>query len=133
MAEPDILDLEDKARLEFTLNTRKALIDKLIGKTCEVPENSADKALLVSALDGIDRTVLAKTKIKSDERSAKGQQQTAQMISELLLRVHHTTSGPRVEPLAENDYKLDDLVAGETDIGEQALNYETFSKQIAGK
>ena len=133
MSDIEILDPEDKGRLEFTLATRKTIIDKLLGKDFNIPESSADKALLISALDGLDRTVLAKTKIKSDERSAKGQQQNAQLVAELLLRVRHDRVGTRTEPLAEVDYELNDLVPGETDVGEQNLNFETFSKQVESK
>lgn len=132
MADIEILDPEDKGRLEYTLGVRKTIIGKLIGDG-EIPGNTADKILLVAALDGMDRTVLARTKIKSDERTAQGQQQSAKMVAELLLSVNNKTSGPRVEPLAEVDYIVDDLVKGETDIGDQTLNYETFLKQQESK
>jgi hypothetical protein len=122
----ELLDLEDKARLEFTIRTRETIIRTLLKDG--IPNHTGDKVLLAQALDGIDRTILAKTKIKADDKAAQTQQNTVKLISDILSRVTVNNSGKRVEPLETINYEILDRVDGETQEGIERLNYETFMR-----
>ena len=122
MASMDLLDVEDKARLELTLRTREMIINQMV-KDNKLPESEEDRNFLMKALDGMDRTVLTKTKIKVDDSAAKGQMQTAKIISDVLLRINaNNTNARRTEPVIL-DAPTPILVEGEEHIGVQTFRY----------
>lgn len=124
----DELDIEDQARLEFTINTRRRIIRELYPDDGKIPHDRADKELLISALDGMDRTVLGRSKLKLDAANSKQQEQTSKLISEILLSVtSKPTSPPRNSaPALPNTVPEPKLVPGEADIGMIDLNYDDF-------
>ena len=132
MSATDIMDLEDQARLELTLRTRQNIITDLM-KSGKAPEDRSDRAFLVQMLDGLDRTVLTKAKIKSDDQAAKNQADSAKLIADALLRVptrHNTV--PRTESLEVIDLPAIEVVDGETSIGVQTFKYdEIMNDQVS--
>lgn len=120
-------DLKDAARLEHTLQTRENIIHQLMADG-ELPDDKSDRAMLIAMLDGIDRTVLSKAKIKSDDTAAKSQQQTARMVANVLTRMASTPeiSHANVLPVLPASITLNNTVPGELEIGHHETTYEEF-------
>lgn len=117
----ELMSLEDKARLELTLRTRETIIKELVvgGK---IPADPNDRSFLIQALDGTDRTILARAKIKSDDSNAKSNAASANMVAEMLRRVNSNNVNfvPRVGIPALPAMDIE-LVEGETHIGVQTF------------
>lgn len=124
----EIMDQVDAGRLDLTLNVREKIIRKLT-EGDKLPEDITDRDFLMKALDGMDRTVLAKTKIKSDNENAKSMADEAKLISSLLLQMRNKpVSSEPSEPLPELD-DLNNTVNEETFIGVQSFKTEQFQNQ----
>ena len=129
MAATDIMSLEDQARLELTLKTRELIIRDLL-KDGQIPGEMGDRDFLMKALDGMDRTVLSKAKIKSDDNAAQTQAQTSKTIAELLLRVGNIPAGTkRTETIDIGDYPVGEIVEGETSVGVFPIKYDSIVKE----
>lgn len=124
----EIMDQADAGRLDLTLNVREKIIRKLT-EGDKLPEDITDRDFLMKALDGMDRTVLAKTKIKSDNENAKSMADEAKLISSLLLQMRNKpVSSEPSGPLPELD-DLNNTVTEETFIGVQSFKTEQFQSQ----
>lgn len=122
------MSLEDQQAIEFAQKVRKEAIKELVSQGA-VPKNPADKVLLLGLLDGTDRSVLARARLKADENSSKNQAAIQAMMAEALNNM------PQVQRRAvgtvlqlPNTYEITDIVPGETDIQTEALTYDTFMK-----
>lgn len=123
MAEQDLMELEDKARINLTLSVRERIIRGLTADN-KLPENEEDRNFLMKALDGMDRTVLTKTKIKADDAIAKGQQASAKVVADVLLRMSSNKQTVRNEPLVLEGVPDFVPVEGETHIGVKTFKYD---------
>lgn len=121
MSTNELMSPEDKSFLELSQRTRRQIIAEQT-KNGKLPECQEDRDFLFKALDGGDRQVLAKAKIKSDDSNGKAQQAAAAMVAEMLLKVHSRPDAntPRKEPLVLPPVDLQ-LVPGETHIGVQTF------------
>jgi len=124
-----VFDLEDSARLNKTLKMRETIIDDLTSNG--IPTDKEDRSFLISMMDGIDRTVLGKARIKTDEQSNKSQQEATDIVAKVLSSLSGINSPENkrthMPVLLDCDYQLS-LVPGETDIGMQSLDLDTFQK-----
>lgn len=120
----DAFDIDDKRRMELTLQTRERIVSVLC-KDGNIPEHKEDRAFLLQALDGIDRTVLGRAKVRSDDKAAQAQTNVNAILSEFLLQFNpNAPAAPREAPLVlETDKKLS-LVPGQMAIGTQVLTAE---------
>lgn len=125
MSTNDIMDLEDQRRLELTLKTRERIITSLTDGG-RLPSNTEDREFLMKALDGMDRTVLTKAKIKVDDSASKNQASTVKMISEALTRINtRKVTAPTREGEPElTGVEAPQLVEGENHIGTQTFKYD---------
>lgn len=129
MASQELMDMQDRARLELTLSTREAIIREMF-KDNKLPADKEDRDFLMKALDGMDRTILSRAKIKSDDTAQQTQAAQARLISELLLRATPTPGKSRTEDLKVIDATVADMADGETDIGVRTF---TFAEIMSGK
>jgi len=124
-----IFDLEDKQRLENAQKIRENIITEMTSKG--MPSDKDDRSFLLSALDGMDKSIYTKAKLKVEDMSAQTQHQTASTIAELLTRIREkdivSNINNRSQPSLSNDLKATNVVEGEMDIGIQSLNYDTFT------
>jgi len=110
---------EDQDLLNKTQSIRISIAQKLT-QSNPIPEDSDEKRLLVQVLDGIDKQVLMKTKIKSDDQNQKTQQHTANVIAELLLKTNKAMIEAPIDnsaKLLSDNYKPDTIVPGQLDTG----------------
>jgi hypothetical protein len=128
MASEDLLDIDDKRRLELGLSLREQMIRELTAKGA-LPENPKDRYFLIKIMETMDLTILSKAKVKSDDSGQRAQESIAKSISELLTRSHAVVPGSqRHAPEIPADIKVSNPVFGETDQGVAALSYNTFNK-----
>lgn len=126
MSETSILDISDEQRLEKSLQAREAIVAELMEHQ-SVPRFKDDKILLIQALDGLDRTILARAKLKADVNSQKDQKEITKMIAEVLMKTRTNNATVRTEPISLDDsIRVTDLVDGETEIGVIELSYDEF-------
>jgi len=124
----------EEQSLEYTQNKRKQLVDLLtVGEG--MPADRGDKMVLLSALSDMDKVTLTKMKIKSEDKQAVLAGKTAQAIAALLSKVtpRHLQAQPTTDtlfPTLGNDIPEVELVDGETTLGTQSENYESFSKKM---
>jgi hypothetical protein len=128
MSANELMDLADKARLELSLQTRENIIRQLTANGC-IPKELEDRDLLMKALDGMDRTVLTKAKIKSDDTAAQSQAAHAKLIAQALLHTGSRHQGKRTTPVELEDVTVVDMVEGETHIGVQTIKHTDILAQ----
>jgi len=122
MSEHESMDLLDRSRIELTLQTRERIIKELISGG--IPKDSSDRMMLMQSLDGLDRTIFSKAKIKLETSALKNQEESAKLIANVLNRLENKTYIPRTDtPLLNNDFVITDLVEDETLIGIQTLKF----------
>lgn len=131
--EPDN-ELEDARRLNYTLQTREYLIKEILKKQ-PVDVESSDKSMLISLLDGMDRTVLTRKRIAVDSKQGDAQAQAAVLMAKILtnLSPKEMLRGDGTIPVLADIIDVPTLVSGETDIGTQNLTFDDFMLQNPNK
>lgn len=134
---PPALPTDDNDTLNYTQKVRQMVVSDLI--TGGMPKDPKDRAQLLAALDGMDRQVLTKQKIKVDEKVADADRHAATILAQVLAQTHGRS--PYERPVIEGEVitpalpgptvdlsKLPEFepVPGETDIGTADMNCETF-------
>ena len=125
----DLTSLNDKRLLDLTMRKREEVINALTNKGV-IPEDKADKALLVSMLDGIDRTILSKSRIKADTKIADSNGQATSLIANILSsfnskNVISVDSNREIPVLVFDDPSIT-FIEGEMDTGTQNNSFDTF-------
>lgn len=121
-----IMDTKDQGRLELTLGVREQII-KTMTKNGSLPGAPEDRDFLLKALDGMDRGVFSKAKLKIEDKNAQSQQDTARTISEVLKRVRTVGVARTIDtPLLDDAIIVEDKIPGEDAIGVSALTYDEF-------
>lgn len=115
--------------LDLTMRTREEVIKQLT-KNGNIPEDKADKALLVSMLDGIDRTILSKSRIKVDSKISDNHAQATSLIANVLnsLNAKNLRSIDEGREIPKLTINIDTpvFIEGELDTGIQNNDFETF-------
>ncbi len=118
MSTSSAIELDDKELLSLTTSVRKQIVQKLTTGG-SLPEDSGSRIFLMQALDGIDKQVMQKAKIKNEEAAIKNQEATSNMVAAILLKTTRTTnmvpnSAPRELP---PNIGSAPTVPGQTEIG----------------
>lgn len=110
----NLMNEVDSGRLELTMSFREAIIKDQMAKG--IPDNKSDREFLSGIMSDLDRTILAKAKIKSDDTNNKSKAEVSKIMADILKR--HKVGGVRTEnPTLPKDIVIDDIVPGELDIG----------------
>ena len=115
--------------LEYTKSIRKQLVSHLTNRG-EMPEETKQQMILLSALDGIDRAALGKMKIKSDA-GASTAANAALMLAAIfndprVKSIGRVETSDREPPALDNSIKPLNLVEGELDEYSAGDSYEAF-------
>ena len=123
----DINDEVDNRRLALTQQVRENIINELMNKG--IPEDKNNQNFLIKALDGLDRTILSKSKLKIEDRYLQNQKDTSKIIADILSK--HTVM-PLINkdgiPELPSDIEVTDMVEGETLIGVTNITYANLIK-----
>ena len=76
---------QDQQDLQKTQDVRRRIIDQMFVNN-RVPADAEDRDLLMKALESMDKQVLGRAKIKSDDQANKDQKNVANVIAGLLLK-----------------------------------------------
>ncbi len=127
--------------LAYTQNKRKTIVDVLMENN-RIPADRGEMALLVQALDGLDRAALGSKRIKADEKASEvtagSAAAIARLLTELGSRNKHsvddiTDAVPREAPVLGNHIPDPVLVPGEIDVAGPQLDYESFTASFQSK
>lgn len=134
--ETALFDQSDRERLELTQSVRERIIRTLTDKG--LPSDKEDRAFLLEAMNGSDRTVLSKAKIKAEDAASKNAADLTNIVGELLARVSTKREGIIIDanhqaPKLASDFTVVNPVEGETIIGVETLTYEKFMGQEVGQ
>jgi hypothetical protein len=125
----DLYTEDDAAILQHTKAVRLKIVDHFIGDDRAMPRTQGEWAALHQALDGLDRTVFTKAKLKSDEQSQQQRQQVLDIVTAVLQRTDGQSMvlpvRTEVLPDLSSDFEVVP-VPGEMDIGLHDLTYEQF-------
>lgn len=124
----ELMSVEDQSALELNQRIRKKIIKDLTKEGTTLPEDKESRDFLIKALDGSDRQVLTKAKIKSDDTNGQNQANIQAMTLNLLKQVNsRQQGGPRIESI---DVPMIEVtpVDGETHIGIETFTFEDIMK-----
>jgi hypothetical protein len=131
--EPEELSPEEQV-LAYTQGKRKKLVE-VMTENNTMPADKGDRMVLLAALSDMDKVSLTKMKIKSEDKNAILAGKSSQAIAELLSKVvpkqfQHKAIPESVFPVLSDDLPPIELVDGETTLGTQSGNYESFNKKF---
>lgn len=123
MAEQNVLDLEEARLINKGLKIREQIVDELFVDN-KIPKSQEDRELLMRAIEGSDRTILGKAKLKVDKDNTNSAQEVAKVMAGILSKVTvKNAQQDKQAPELPKDIKVNDLVEGEKNIGVENLNY----------
>lgn len=96
--ETSVFTTEEIAELTSVQRIRLQLINKLTNDGVSVPDGSADKVLLGNILDGVDRQVLSRAKLRSDKEDARNNQNDLRVLAEALKTMDTRNYRPVASP-----------------------------------
>lgn len=128
----------DEESLNYTQTIRFRVVEDLVAGG-KIPNDPKDRAQLLATLDGMDRQVLTKQKIKIEEKAADADRLAAQVLATVVAQTKGRS--PFERPVIEGEVIQRQLTApaldtskipkftpvpGETDVGIADMNCETF-------
>lgn len=136
MSAEERIVLSDDEYLRYTQQKRKELVEDICagGKP---PTDPKDRAVLLMALDGMDRQSLTKKRIAGDAANNEAASLAAQTLGKLFDKLGNRSpyerpvEGERVIDVPAEFVPDLKTVPGEMDIGIAQLDYETFQRQAS--
>lgn len=83
--------LEDIRLLEKNISIRERLIDNLTLNK-DLPTKARDLDALVNVIESVDRSIFAKAKINIDDNNSKVNEETKEVLKDLLINLHKTSN-----------------------------------------
>lgn len=124
-----IQPMAEDAVLEYTQKVRQGIVSSLI-QNGFVPGDNSDRNMLLSALDGLDRQALTNKRIKADQENARGMNNAAGLVAQVLAAVGRSSREivvvNRDAPVLGSEIPEPQLVPGELDQNPEQMNYESF-------
>lgn len=124
-----VFDPEDLRRLNLTQHIREQVIGQLMPEG-KFPEDKDGRNSVIKLLDGMDRTSLTKTRLRSDDAANQNQEATLDVIAKLLARTSAVAKPDQLSrkeaPALEGEFAHIETVPGEMAGGDASLNYDTF-------
>lgn len=77
--------------MDKTLSIRERLIDNILSKQ-ELPTAPKDLEAFTNLLNSVDNSILGRAKIKIEDTNAKANEETKDMLRDLLLNLHKNSS-----------------------------------------
>ena len=128
---PDFQNEDDV--LLYTLKVRQQFVDH--HTAAGLPDSKEFSDVVLKALDGIDKIVLSKKKIKSDEKISKDSNAAKLRAAELLRQmanVDFNTNQVGSIPELPDNLEEPEMVDEEMTVGVLSETYEDFTKRVMG-
>ena len=120
--------LEDERRLELGLNVREQIIQELVHGG--IPTNIDNRQFLLAAIEGMDRTILARRKIKVDSEADKNNKESMDAIVGVLTGLNRKTIKQRRDrPSLDSSFVVKDEVPDEIYQGVQNIQLTDIIKE----
>ncbi len=124
--------VQEQQDLQFTRNKRKQIVSGLM---CNgVPQDPKILALTLTVLTDMDRTSIARARIKSDEKKGDITSAAADMIAKALMQVNGSsgartpTNATVAPPSLPDTVDLSEVTEGVMRQGTSIMTYDTFVK-----
>lgn len=123
MTTDSTLDIRDQSLINLTSNTRERIIHDLVKEG--IPTDKEDREFLIKAMDGLDRTILSKAKIKVEKELQNTQQDAVNLVANILSRFDVKNTN-QVERLVNIDESLQPsrVINGEDIIGTVTIDLD---------
>lgn len=126
MAFNDIVDEQDRARLERVQRLREQIIDEVMADG-KVPADKEDRAFLMEAARDLDKSIINKARIKVADKTGEGNANAAKIIADVLARHVNIQQTPRSQPVVlDPSIRLENVIEGELSLDGGDLNYDHF-------
>ncbi len=133
--EPELLEAEDdgvfspgdKRVLDENRRLRRKLIS-LLTEGNKLPEDKSEKAMLINLMNGLDSEIIGRTRLKVAAKANENTSNLTSLVAQALMQYRpdqHEAPTSRILELP-SDVKIEDLVPGETDIGNIVISIEEF-------
>lgn len=133
--EPELLEAEDdgvfspgdKRVLDENRRLRRKLIS-LLTEGDKLPEDKSEKAMLINLMNGLDSEIIGRTRLKVAAKANENTSNLTSLVAQALMQYRpdqHEAPTSRILELP-SDVKIEDLVPGETDIGNIVISIEEF-------
>ncbi len=132
MSDESVFLTDESEELSLTQNVRKRLINKLT-ENDSVPAYGPDKVLLLGLLDGADRSVLSRAKLRSDKKRDEANVGAARSIMAELIKSINPRTHSKKDVLVNRELPAElssrEFVPGELHIGTEPIT----QKQVMGE
>ncbi len=127
MAGQVALDLEDQRLLNKTIKIRENVIDQLM-EGGKLPSDKDDQRTLMASLDGIDKAVIGRARVRNEENSNNSKEKTNDLVANMLARTLRQNQQPAnsADRVLPSDVSPGEIVPGNTDIGTVNVNPDDF-------
>lgn len=126
---PSSIDQKDISLLDKTIDTREKILDSLL-KREKALEDTKNINLLLRVMDSLDLTIVQKTKVKIEDRSANDQSEVKEAMKEFMMELHKNKNNSKNIPQDREvelpqDIKYD-LKEGETEEHAEPMTLNSF-------
>lgn len=132
----------DDELLEWGVEKRKEFIVKMMKPNGDLPDDPKEKALVLKAMEGIEKTAVARKRLKIEDKAATNSAETAKLLSQFYERV--ASQNPfvidqnmqevpaRVAPRLPDNVPEVETVEGEMETTPSQGSYDEFMAQMNG-
>jgi hypothetical protein len=131
----------DHQLLEGSVEYRQQFMIKMLGPDGKLPEDPKDRALILKALDGIDKIATTRLRIKQEDRATASNEKIAQLLAGVYKGIS-VTNNPYVKPVEKDitpammstiptipeHLRGIHLVEGETAVNPRQMSYKEFTE-----
>jgi polyhydroxyalkanoate synthesis regulator phasin len=123
-------EMEDQRLLAKTISIREKIVDEMLKDG--TPTTKENREFFLRTMEGLEHTVLTKSKIKVDEQNSQNQSKTQEMVANLLLRLSTIPSDTRNDtPSLPSSVTLTDMVPGEISTDGNKTTYDEFVAKMS--
>lgn len=124
-----VFSSDDKRVLDENRKLRRKLIS-LLTDGDKLPDDKSEKAMLINLMNGLDNEIISRTRLKVAAKADQNTTNLTSLVAQALMQYRpdqHEESLPRVLELP-SELKTDDMVPGETDIGNIVISIDEVSE-----
>jgi len=92
---------EDARLLNKTISIREKLIDHLVSEG--LPSKEKDVLALTKVLESLDNSIFSKAKIKIEDKNSKNQEETKEILRDLIIELHKSGAPAPSEPQVDRE------------------------------
>lgn len=120
------IDQKDIHLLDKTIDTREKILDSLLKKE-KALEDPKNINLLLRVMDSLDLTIVQKTKVKIEDRSANNQSEIKEAMREFMMELHKNKNSPNKNIPQDREIELPQHIAYELKDGETEEHSEPMT------